>query len=206
MLILASQSEIRRDILSNAGVPFQTRASTLDERAEVDKHGGEETFSAPELAMILAKAKALNVDQGAPENSFIIGCDQILGLDNQILHKAKTMAEAKTRLQALAGKTHALHGAIALVQNGKTIWTHSATAKLKMRALTNDDIDAYLQTVNHDILASVGCYQLEGVGAALFEAIEGDIFTIMGLSLLPLLSALKDHAHIDPIYGTKTSS
>ena len=199
MLILASKSQIRQNVLKQVGVDFKVMTANVDERAEIAARGGETAFSPTEMASLLAKLKAQDVGKRAPSAAYVLGCDQVLGLEAKILHKAKSRDEAHARLSHLAGKTHHLHAGVALIHNGQVIWEHVATAALTMRNLSAAEIDTYLEKAGSSILDSVGCYQLEGRGAALFDRIDGDFFTILGLPLHPVLEALRTFTNIDPI-------
>lgn len=194
-LILASQSPFRRMLMDNAGLAFETEAADLDERAiETALAAGNPT--PPEIAQALAIEKAVNVARRNP-GALVIGSDQTLSLEGRVFHKPADMAEAKTHLQAMSGRTHSLNCGIALVRNGETLWSHISIAHLTMRPLSGDFIDRHLARVGPRVLASVGAYQLEGEGVQLFERIDGDYFTILGLPLLPLLAKLRDLGAID---------
>ncbi|CAK7258515.1 Maf-like protein [Shinella yambaruensis] len=194
-LILASQSPFRRMLMDNAGLAFETEAADLDERAiETALAAGNPT--PPEIAQALAIEKAVNVARRNP-GALVIGSDQTLSLEGRVFHKPADMAEAKTHLQAMSGRTHSLNCGIALVRDGETLWSHISIAHLTMRPLSGDFIDRHLARVGPRVLASVGAYQLEGEGVQLFERIDGDYFTILGLPLLPLLAKLRDLGAID---------
>ncbi|MCW5710937.1 Maf-like protein [Shinella sp.] len=194
-LILASQSPFRRMLMDNAGLAFEIEAADLDERAiETALAAGNPT--PPEIAQALAIEKAVNVARRNP-GALVIGSDQTLSLEGRVFHKPADMAEAKTHLQAMSGRTHSLNCGIALVRNGETLWSHISIAHLTMRPLSGDFIDRHLARVGPRVLASVGAYQLEGEGVQLFERIDGDYFTILGLPLLPLLAKLRDLGAID---------
>lgn len=191
-IILASQSAIRKTVLHNAGINVITQPADIDERLIVANAGGETAFSPDKMAVFLAEEKAKAVSRCVSNDAFVIGADQVLSLYNQILHKAQDMRAAKTRICELSGQTHHLNAGIALARGGEILWSHCNICKLKMRHLTEDQIEAYMQVAGDNILSSVGCYQLETVGAQLFEHIDGDYFAILGLPLLPLISALQD--------------
>jgi septum formation protein len=193
-VILASRSPHRAALLKGAGVVFETRDSGIDERAVEDALGAH---ALPEdRAQILAEAKALAVSE-AETDRIVLGCDQILALDGSILHKARTMEEARRRLLALSGNTHTLHSALALALNGEILWSDVFPAHLTMRRLTPEFIGRHLAGAGAGILGSVGCYQIEGPGLQLFERIDGDYWTIVGLPLLPLLKELRDRGVMD---------
>jgi len=194
-LILASQSPFRRMLMENAGLAFEARPASIDERA-VEAEIAARRPSPPELAGELAAAKALDVSRAAP-GALVIGSDQTLSLDGRVFHKPADMAEAKSHLTAMSGRTHALNCGVALVRDGAILWRHVSIARLTMRPLTEAFIDRHLARVGSKVLASVGAYQLEGEGVQLFEAIDGDYFTILGLPLLPLLAKLRELGAID---------
>jgi septum formation protein len=193
-LILASRSPHRAALLKGAGLAFETRDAGVDERAVEEALGAE---APPEdRAQILAEAKALAVSE-TETDAIILGCDQILALGPEVLHKARTMDEARRRLLALSGRTHTLHSALALALNGEVLWSDVFPAHLTMRALTPEFVGRHLALTGDGILGSVGCYQIEGPGLQLFERIDGDYWTIVGLPLLPLLRELRMRGMID---------
>ncbi|CDO39401.1 Maf-like protein R00002 [Bartonella henselae] len=192
-LILASLSSYRAQLLKKAGLNFFVKGASFDER-EVEKTG--KTKNPKELSCFLASAKAKNVSERFPE-ALVIGCDQILDLEGQVFHKVKSIEEAHQRLCILSGKIHSLHSAVALFQNGQEIWVEAFSAHMSVRPLSSEFIERYLARVETDILNSVGVYQIEGEGIHLFEKIEGDFFTIIGLPLLPLLIKLRHFEVID---------
>lgn len=193
-LILASRSPHRAALLKGAGLAFDTRDSGVDERAVEEALGAD---AAPEdRAQILAQAKALAVSE-LETDRIVLGCDQILALEGAILHKARTMDEARRRLLALSGRTHTLHSALALALNGEVLWSDVFPAYLAMRRLTPEFIGRHLAEVGDAVLGSVGCYQIEGPGLQLFERIDGDYWTIVGLPLLPLLKELRERGVMD---------
>jgi septum formation protein len=186
-LIVASQSRARKMLLANAGIDFEAFPADIDERA-VQKDSG---LTAPgEIASLLAREKALFVSSRNPER-YIIGADQTLALGNRLLSKPSGRAQAAEQLQALAGNTHELHSAVAVVREGKILFSEVTVARMSMRALGEAEIGAYLDLAGEVVTSSVGAYQLEGLGVHLFECIEGDHFTILGLPLLPLLTFLR---------------
>ena len=193
-IVLASGSPARRALLANAGLAFTVVPSTLDERVvEAPLIAGG---AAPaEIATALADAKAAKVSRQRPD-ALVIGADQTLDCDGHRGTKSETMAEARAQLQRLAGRAHRLHSAVAVARGGAVAWRHLDSATLIMRPLAAAEIDAYLGRVGEDILKSVGVYQLEGEGIRLFERIEGDYFTILGLPLLPLLAYLRSQGAI----------
>jgi septum formation protein len=194
-LILASQSPFRRMLMENAGLAFETQAAEIDERA-IETALGARNPRPPEIAEALAIEKALDVARRNP-GALVIGSDQTLSLDGRVFHKPADMSEAKAHLSAMSGRTHSLNCGIALVRDGQTLWSHVSIAHLTMRPLSEAFIDGHLARVGPRVLASVGAYQLEGEGVQLFDRIDGDYFTILGLPLLPLLAKLRDLGAID---------
>lgn len=192
MLILASQSPTRKALLSGTGLRFDTSPAPIDERAleaEVLGKGGD----ALAVARHLAEAKALAVSTAHP-TAIVIGADQVLALGEELLHKPDDRAMAATQLDRLRGRDHCLHAGVALARAGKVLWSATETATLTMRAFDLPERDAILALEGNAVLGSVGGYRLEGPSIRLFERIEGDYFTILGLPLLPLLAALRQHA------------
>ncbi|PDT36728.1 septum formation inhibitor Maf [Rhizobium sp. M10] len=194
-IILASSSPFRRMLMENAGLSFEAHAARIDERAleaPLEKAGA----TPDAVALALARAKAEDVSRRFSD-SLVIGSDQTMSLGDRVFHKPKDMADAASHLQALSGKTHRLNSAVAIVTNGVVLWEHLAHAELAMRPLTTDFIAGHLARVGDRALSSVGAYQLEGQGIQLFEKIEGDYFTILGLPMLPLLKKLRELGAID---------
>lgn len=183
-LVLASKSKVRRTLLEAAGIPAEVDPANIDERTVEASHAG----ASPEnVAILLAREKALAVAR-RHAGMLVLGADQTLALGNRRFSKPATIAAAREQLASLSGKTHALHSGAAVARDGKILFETVATARLTMRALSNDALDAYLAAAGERVLQSVGAYQLEGLGVHLFEKIEGDHFTILGLPLLPLLA------------------
>ncbi|MBB4191039.1 septum formation protein [Rhizobium aethiopicum] len=194
-LILASSSPFRRMLMENAGLSFEAHPAEIDERAveaPLEKAGAKPDT----VACILAKAKAEDVSARFPEG-LVIGSDQTMSLGDRVFHKPKDLADAANHLRALSGTTHRLNSAIAIVHDGAVLWEHVGHAELTMRPLTEDFIARHLVRVGDRALSSVGAYQLEGEGVQLFEKIEGDYFTILGLPMLPLLGKLRELGAID---------
>jgi len=194
-LILASQSPFRRMLMENAGLAFSAEAAAIDERA-VEAALSERTPTPPEVAAALAVEKARDV-AGRNPGALVIGSDQTLSLEGRVFHKPADMVEAKSHLLSMSGRTHELNCGVALVRDGETLWNHVSIARLTMRPLSQDFVDRHLARVGMRVLASVGAYQLEGEGVQLFERIDGDYFTILGLPLLPLLAKLRNLGAID---------
>jgi septum formation protein len=187
-LLLASTSATRRLLLESAALPVETEAPGVDERAVEAASAG---LSPVDLAKALARAKAEAVANRHP-GRVVIGADQVLALDDAVFHKPATLAAAREHLARLAGRTHALHSAVALVRDGRTD-VFVETARMTMRPLAAEAIEAYLACAGEArVRASVGGYQLEGPGIHLFARVEGDHSTVLGLPLMPLLARLRD--------------
>ncbi|MCA6118375.1 Maf family protein [Bradyrhizobium sp. WSM 1738] len=186
-LILASQSRARQMLLANAGISFDAVPADIDERS-VQKNSG---LAAPgEIAGLLAREKACFVSSNNPAR-YVVGADQTLALGNRMFTKPAGRAQASDQLRLLAGQTHELHSAVAVARDGKIVFADISIAKMTMRRLSDNEIEAYLNQAGQAVATSVGAYQLEGLGVHLFERIEGDHFTILGLPLLPLLAFLR---------------
>ncbi|MBA8877853.1 Maf-like protein [Phyllobacterium myrsinacearum] len=194
-IILASKSPFRAMLLNNAGVPFSTEAADIDERA-VETPLYKSGATPEDVALVLAEAKALDVSEHHPD-ALVIGSDQTLSLDDEVLHKPADMDAARRQLLKLSGKTHHLNSAIVLAKGGQTLWRHVSVARMTLRDLDPAFIGRHLSRVGPVALQSVGAYQYEGEGVQLFEKVEGDYFTIVGLPLLPLLNELRREGAID---------
>lgn len=194
-LILASQSPFRRMLMENAGLSFTMEAARIDERA-VETALAARNPSPQDVAETLAIEKARDV-AGRHPGVLVIGSDQTLSLEGRVFHKPADMAEAKSHLTSMSGRTHSLNCGVALVRDGEILWSQVSIAHLTMRPLSASFIDRHLSRVGDKVLASVGAYQLEGEGVQLFERIDGDYFTILGLPLLPLLAKLRELGAID---------
>jgi septum formation protein len=186
-LILASQSRARQTMLANAGIAFEAVAAEIDERAVQQAS----SLSAPgDIAALLAREKALPVSARLP-GRLVMGADQTLALGERLFSKPSSRAQAAEQLRALDGRSHRLHSAVAVARDGKILFESADMARMTMRRLGEAEIAAYLNEVGPAVTTSVGAYQLEGLGVHLFERIEGDHFTILGLPLLPLLAFLR---------------
>ncbi len=187
-IVLASKSATRIAMLRNAGLSFEAVSSDVDERAvEADLEQAGASPGAVALALAEAKARAVPAREGA----FVIGADQTLDAGGERWHKPADLDEARHQLAALAGRSHRLHSAVVGLHGDAPPFRHLDTATLTLRPLSPGEIDAYLRAVGETATASVGAYQIEGPGIQLFERIEGDYFTILGLPLLPLLAWLR---------------
>jgi septum formation protein len=186
-LILASKSSARQALLAGAGIEFEALPANIDERAVQESAA----LAAPEeIAAFLAREKALVVSV-FEIGRYVVGADQTLAVGETLLTKPASRVEAAQQLRALAGRVHELHSAVAVAYNGKILFEQVAVARMTMRPLSQAEIATYLEEAGERVMSSVGAYQLEGLGVHLFESIEGDHFTILGLPLLPLLDFLR---------------
>lgn len=196
MILLASASSARRILLTNAGLDFECCPAQIDERRIADaleRRGAANE----EIALELARQKALHISAQKP-GALVIGADQILVFENRILSKAKTNEDALQTLMALSGKTHSLVSAVCAASDHDILWSHTDSATLTMHPYNEAFLRACAARDPDALTQCVGAYRIEGPGAWLFEKIEGDIFTIMGLPLLPLLAFLRAEEGITP--------
>ncbi len=191
-LVLASRSASRREMLEAAGIPVEICIPDVDERAIEEAAG---TPSPPDAAALLAREKAKAAARLMP-GRIVVGADQTLAFESRRLNKPRDVAGAREQLMMLAGKTHYLHSAVALVQDETVLFDASDTASLTLRALSGAFLDRYLDAAGSAVLSSVGAYQLERTGIHLFERIDGNYFTILGLPLLQLLDFLRRHGSL----------
>ncbi len=191
MLILASTSQSRRELLTNAGLTFEIKAPGVDED-EIKLSLAAQKADAVAIAATLAELKATRVSARFPE-AFTIGGDSTLACEGRLFDKPPSIAAARDQLLALRGRTHDLVSSVVVARGGVRIWHHTERARLTMRPFSEVFLDAYLAQAGDSVTSSVGAYRLESVGANLFSKIEGDYFTILGLPLLPLLSFLAGH-------------
>jgi len=192
-IILASGSAIRRKLMIDAGLDFEVITKPVDEAAIKDSMLSE-SVRLRDIADALAEAKSLRVSR--VEDGLVIGADQIMVMDNQLFDKPKTIDEARERLKLMRGKTHYLMGAVVISENGKPVWRHMAKTKLTMRAFSDTFLEDYLEKEGELVTKSVGAYRFEGLGAQLFSHVEGDFFSILGLSLLPVMDYLRTRGAI----------
>lgn len=193
-LILASRSHVRRALLESAGVPVEVLPADIDERAVE----AQAPLQAPvAIAALLAREKALATARQKPE-SLVLGADQILSLEGRRFSKPADRSAARAQLRALSGRTHELYSAIAFAQDATVLFEHVAVARLTMRALSDRFAQNYLDAVGEAATASVGAYQLEGLGIQLFERVDGDYFTILGLPLMTALDFLRRQGCLEP--------
>lgn len=186
-LVLASKSAARRAMLENAGVAFEVRVAGVDEDA-IKAQSGD--LDAAALAVRLAEAKALAVSRD-DEAAWVLGSDQTLAFDGGLISKAPTLDAARERLKSMRGKTHHLHSGAALAIKGQVVWSGVDTVQMRMRDFSDAFLDAYLAAEGEVLLTCVGAYRLEGLGSQLFEAVDGDYFTVLGLPLWPVLAELR---------------
>ncbi|TXI01261.1 MAG: septum formation protein Maf [Pseudorhodobacter sp.] len=193
-LLLASTSPIRRDLLRNAGLEVTTEAARIDEDT-IRRSLESESAKPRDIADTLAEMKAAKISSRHPE-ALVLGCDQVLDYKGKVFAKPETEAQARDQILTLRGQTHSLLSAAVLYERGKPVWRHVGQARLTMRSFSDSYLDAYLSRNWPAISHSVGGYMLESEGVRLFDRIDGDYFTILGLPLLPLLSYLATRGHI----------
>ena len=194
-LVLASGSAIRAQLLTNARVPFRVRKAPVDEDA-IKAGLMAEGIRPRDLSDALAEAKAQRIGMKEPD-AFVLGCDQILEIDGQVLSKASNRDEAADHLRLLSGKQHRLYSAAVIFHEARPIWRMIGEARLTMRDLSDDYIQTYLDRNWPDVSYCVGCYQVESEGLRLFSRIDGDYFSILGLPMTGLLTYLMDRGVID---------
>lgn len=194
-LILASASAVRARLLREAGVAFELRPTGIDE-GEVKASLLDEKLDADVIADALAELKAIRVSSVHPQ-ALVLGCDQILAFDGRLIDKSADLTEARALLQELRGKEHSLLTACVLAKGGAPVWRRLERCRLWMRPFSDAFLDGYLRAEGDGVLGSVGCYHLEGRGIQLFERVQGDYFSALGLPLIPLLAVLREHRIIE---------
>ena len=187
-IILASGSAIRRQIMTDAGIDFEVITKPVDEAAIKDSMLAE-SARLRDIADALAEAKSMRVSR--IHEGLVIGADQIMVMNDQLFDKPNDIEEARERLKLMRGKTHYLMGAVVICENGAPVWRHMAKTKLTMREFSDEFLENYLEAEGDLVTKSVGAYRFEGLGAQLFSHVEGDFFSILGLSLLPVMDYLR---------------
>lgn len=186
MIVLASKSASRRTMLGAAGVEFEVRPASIDERALEASLGN---VHPADIALALAEAKALSVEGGGRA---VLGSDSVVSVDGLRFDKPASRAQAAEHLRFFSGKTMQLHSAAAIALGGHLRWMHVAVARLEVRELSDDFIERYLVAEWPEVSQCVGVFRIEALGPQLFESIEGDMFTVLGMPLLPVLGALRE--------------
>jgi septum formation protein len=186
-LVLASSSTVRRALMEAAGVPVEVRPATIDERAIEAAAPDKDPVA---VAALLAREKALRVAADMP-GRLVVGADQVLTFEGRRVDKPVDRAAARAQLRAFAGRTHELHAGVAVARDRALLFEHVDVARLTVRALSESFLDRYLDAAGAAVTVSVGAYQIEGIGIQLFDRLDGDHFTVMGLPLLPLLAYLR---------------
>ena len=192
-IILASGSAIRRQILDGAGLDYEVIVKPVDESA-IKASMLEQNSKLRDIADALAEAKSMRVSR--IEAGFVIGADQIMVMDGQLYDKPISIEAARERLKAMRGKTHELIGAVVICENGKAVWRHMSKTRLTMRDFSDKFLEGYIEKEGELLTKSVGAYRFEGLGAQLFSKVDGDFFSILGLSLLPVLDYLRERGAI----------
>ena len=187
-LVIASKSAVRRAVLEAAGIPLEVRPADIDER---DIEARSSAAGPGEVAALLAREKARAIAAVMP-GRLVLGADQTLALGARRFSKPVDRAAAREQLQALRGRTHELHSAVAVVRDAEVLYDRVEVARLTMRTFADEFLDRYIDTCGSAVTASVGAYQLERTGVHLFSRVEGDHFTVLGLPLLPLLGFLRN--------------
>lgn len=187
-LLLASASPFRRKMLDAAGVPFRVVPADVDESALKRSLAGKVGPEGLAEALAAAKAEAVSAQFAA---NLVIGADQVLALGDELLGKPPDVTAARMQLERLRGRTHRLLSAVALAQGGRVVWSKVDSAYLTVRELSGAFLDEYVARCGERLLGTAGAYEIEGLGIQLFDRVEGDYFTIIGLPLLPLLAELR---------------
>lgn len=192
MIVLASTSQTRQQLLNRAGISFVSDAPRVDERAVSASHPD---WLPVEMAVGLACAKAIEASN-RHEHALVIGADQVLAMGSRTFSKPRDQEDCRSQLMELRGKTHCLISGVVAARDGQTLWSHYDEAWLTMRSFSDSFLDTYLHQTGADCVSSVGGYKIEGLGVQLFDRVDGDHFTILGLPLLPLLSFLRRSGEI----------
>ena len=187
--VLASTSKSRYFILKNTGLSFSRRAPLCDEN-KLKKKLLIKKSSPKKISLELARSKAFSVSKKII-NKTIVGSDTVICINKKILNKAKNLREAKYKIKFMAGKKHSIYSSASVFYNKKEIWNTTQKTTVKIRKLTNEEINIYLSNTGKKILSSVGCYQIEMGGVNIIEGIKGDYFNVMGFPLFPFLNFLK---------------
>ena len=194
-LILASTSLVRARLLHAAGIVFDVCEAGVDED-EIKTSLLSRGCDGSVIADALAEAKATCVSRANPQ-AFVLGCDQVLVCDGKLIGKSADLDGAQALLRQLRGKEHALITACMLAKNGASLWRRQERCTMTMRNFSDGFLETYLKLEGNSILGSVGCYHLEGCGTQLFERVQGDYFSVLGLPLIPLLAALRNHGIVE---------
>ena len=192
MIVLASASPTRLGLLEKAGLSVTVRPASIDEH-EIRQAMRAEGATAGDCALLLAQTKASRIDAG---EDLVIGADQILDLDGRWFDKPADIEAAKDHIRALRGRSHVLETAVVCFRGGRQIWSHVEAPRLTMRDVSESFLADYAAREGDALLGSVGAYRIEGLGAQLFERVEGDLFSVLGLPVLPLLGFLRQHGEI----------
>ena len=188
-LVLASRSMARQRMLAAAGIEFEVQPAAIDESAIIETLAGDGQ-GGRNIADCLAELKALRVSTQLP-TCWVIGSDQVLSLGDQIFEKPGSLMEVREHLVRLRGQMHSLHAAVCVARGGSVVWRYVGEARMYMRGFTDAFLDDYLRVAGADVMGSVGAYHVEGRGVQLFSRIDGDLFTVQGMPLLPLLEFLR---------------
>ena len=186
--ILASNSASRKMLLKNAGLIFFTKKPLCDEDYIKDQLL-KKNINKKKLPKLLAEAKALSISKKKTKH-LVVGSDTIILFKNKIINKAKTIDEAKTKLQKLSGKKHQIISGVSVCLNNKEVWSYQQTSTIYMKTLNQKQINTYLKKTGKNILSSVGCYQVEKLGPQIIKSINGDFFNVLGFPLFPFLTFL----------------